>query len=323
MGNEKLRIGLVGCGRVAENHVTAIRRLPSVEFTAAAGGRKAEEFGKRHGVPILDNTEICRSELVDVVLVLTPHSTHHSYTMQALEAGKHVLVEKPVSFQPEETQDMRRVAEERGLVCMPGHSYLYLPELSRMAREIPAGGIGIPTYLYLAETYYMPPALFSKYEGPEIDVLCHQLYLTLAFLGKPQKLYAVSSVFPKEVLETGGPQVAITLTYQGGAIAQVLVSWAAEDETSTPLTFMVKALGSKGGMYFSRRDCIRQEPWGWEQMMYQESFDRQLEYFVCRCIQKGERPLSTIEDAIWVSKLHSMVLRSLREEMPVNCEEKP
>lgn len=320
MENKKIRIGIVGCGRVAENHVTAINRLPFAQLTAAAGGRKAAEFGERHGVPILDTGEICGSDLVDAVLVLTPLSTHHAYTMQALQAGKHVLVEKPVSFAPEEIEDMGRAAAEKGLVCMPGHSYLYLPELTRMAREIPAGGIGVPTYLYLAETYYMPPELFSKYEGPEIDVLCHQLYLSLAFLGKPQKLYAVASGFPKEVLETGGPQVALTLTYPGGAIAQVLVSWAAEDETSEPWTFKVKALGTQGGMHFSRRDYVKKEPWGWEQMMYQESFDRQLEHFVCRCILGGEQPLSTIEDAAWVSRLHNLVLRSIREDSPISIE---
>ncbi len=321
MADKEIRIGLIGCGRVAENHVAAIHRLPGVVLAAAAGGRSAAAFGQRYGVPVLDTEEICESSLVDAILILTPLKTHYAYTMRALRAGKHVLVEKPVSFVPEEIEEMASVAAQQNLVCMPGHSYLYLPELTRMAREIPSGGIGVPTYLYLAETYYMPPEIFSKYEGPEIDVLCHELYLSLAFLGKPEKLYAVRSEFPKDVLETGGPQVALTLTYAGGAIAQVLVSWAAEDETSEPWTFKVKALGTQGGMHFSRRDYIRREAWGWEQMMYQESFDRQLEYFVQRCIRGGEKPLSTIEDAKWVSKLHSLALRSIRENAPISVEQ--
>src|SRR5699024_8064615 len=106
----------------------------------------------------------------------------YSYTMQALEAGKHVLVEKPVSFSENEIRKMDQKAKEKGKICMPGHSYLYLPELTRIKLALEEKRLGIPTYLYLSETYYMDPELFQKYTGPETDVLCHQLYLTLAYL---------------------------------------------------------------------------------------------------------------------------------------------
>lgn len=317
MGDNEIRIGLVGCGRVAENHAEAISKCKGAVLTAAAGGRNAGAFGKRHNVPILAVEEICKSDRIDALLVLTPPESHCRYALEALEAEKHVLVEKPVSFDADEIAAMRKTSAQQGLVCMPGHSYLYLPELSRMAQAIPHGGIGTPAYLYLAETYYMPPGLFSKYQGPEIDVLCHQLYISLAFLGRPKQLYAVRTDFPAEAVETGGPQVALTMTYSGGAIAQVLVSWAVEDETSAPWTFQVKALGTEGGMHFSRRDYMRRVDGAWDQALYQESFDRQLEHFVHRCIRDGENPLSTIEDAEWVCRLHKLVLQSAKEGRPV------
>ncbi|MDR2553759.1 MAG: Gfo/Idh/MocA family oxidoreductase [Treponema sp.] len=313
MEAKPVRIGIVGCGRVAENHVEAVKKCPHTVLTAAAGGRRAEEFSRRHGLTLLSPETICGSELVDAVLVLTPLKTHHEYTRAALRAGKHVLVEKPVSYDEGEIEDMITLAGERSLVCMPGHSYIYLPELTRMAKTIPSGGIGKPAYAYFSETYYMPPDLIGKYEGPEIDVLCHQLYLSLAFFGKPEKAAAFRSSFPKEILPTGGPQVAVMMAYPGGTLTHLLVSWAAEDTTSDPWTFKIKILGTEGGIHFSRLDYMRWVNGNWEQRYYQEMFDCQMDYFVNRCILGGENPLSTIEDAQTVCRLHGRIMRAMTE----------
>jgi predicted dehydrogenase len=314
MAAKTIKIGIVGCGRVAENHAEAIKKCPNAKLVAAAGGRKSEEFASRHGLTLLKQEMICDSGLIDALLVLTPPQTHHDYATTALRAGKHVLVEKPVSFDIGEIHDMIRLAKEKRLVCMPGHSYIYLPELARMAKTIPNGGIGTANYLYIAETYYMPPELFSKYEGPEIDVLCHQLYLSLAFLGKPEKIAAFKTNFPVNMVPTGGPQVTVNMKYPGGALAQILVSWTAEDATADPWTFKIKALGTEGGMHFSRLDYVKHIHGNWEQMYYQEMFDCQMNHFVNHCILGGKAPLSTIEDAEMVCRMHALTLRAIKEE---------
>ena len=305
-----IKIGLLGCGRVAHNHIEAIGKCKGAEVTAVAGGSHAKEFGEKYSLPVLDAEELVASELVDAVCVLTPPQFHYGYTMKALEAGKHVLVEKPVSFREEEIQGMDQKAKEKGRVCMPGHSYLYLPELARIKHVMEEKKLGIPTYLYLSETYYMVPELFQKYTGPEIDVLCHQLYLALAYLGKPEELVAFVSHTDRAEIETGGPQVTVMLKYPAGTLAQILVSWAAEDHTSDPWTFKVKILGSRGGTHFSRRDLVQNAGEGYEQCLYQEMFDREIDWFVEKCIKNGESPLSTMEDAAWVCRLHKMVLES-------------
>ncbi|MCL2865946.1 MAG: Gfo/Idh/MocA family oxidoreductase [Lachnospiraceae bacterium] len=311
MVNKVIRIGILGCGRVAHNHALSISRCPSAVLVAAAGGRKAQEFGQKYNIPIFSVEDILKNPDVDAILVLTPPESHQTYTMMALDYGKHVLVEKPVSFDAIEIANMRRKAEEMKLVCMPGHSYLYMPELSRMAQVVPSGGIGLPTYLYLTETYYMPPALFERYQGPAYDVLCHQLYLSLAFLGTPCLLSAFQTEFPKEQIPTGGPQVAVTLQYPSGAIAQITVSWAVDDCTSDPFGFKVKVLGNAGGMHFSRLDYVRQEEGNVIHMGYQEMFDKQLEWFVNRCIIDGVPPLSNMQDAEIVCRLQKSILESI------------
>ena len=134
--NKAVRIGIVGCGRVAKNHVEAIQKTPNAVLTAAAGGRKASAFCEKYGLELLDTEDICTSPKIDALLVLTPWEKHYEYAKAALEAGKHVLVEKPVSFEPEEIKGMEQAADENKVVCMPGHSYLYLTELSRIRREV-------------------------------------------------------------------------------------------------------------------------------------------------------------------------------------------
>ena len=320
MENKPVRIGIIGCGRVATNHVQAIQKTPNAVLTAAAGGRRAAKFCETHRIKMLDTEEICCSPDIDALLVLTPWKTHYTYAKAALTSGKHVLVEKPVSFHPQEIAEMEQLAQENHVVCMPGHSYLYIPELTRISREAKNGGVGAPAYLYLSETYYMAPDLFVKYEGPEIDVLCHQLYLLLAFLGKPQIISAFRSGFEPSVVETGGPQIVVNLKYTGGCLAQIMLSWAAEDHTSDPWTFKVKLLGTEGAMHFSRRDFVRNTGAGYEQVLYQEMFDAQMNYFINDCIIEGKEPLSSIQDAAWVCKLHNMILKSADMEQTIKVE---
>lgn len=321
---DKIRIGIIGCGRVAENHVLAIRQCPGTELTAVAGGRNADTFAREHGVLLLDRDEICSSDQVDAVIICTPPQYHFHYTSLALEHGKHVLVEKPVSFDELEIIKMQELAVRNGLVCIPGHSYLYLPELKRIKRVMERGGIGKAAYLYLSECYYMPEELFSKYEGPAEDVLCHQLYLSIAYLGLPRKISAFTAKFDKETIPTGGPQISVNMRYDSGALLQIMLSWAVNDESSDPMTFKVKLMGSGGCLNFSRRDYMVKYPGGYDQAMYQEMFDCQLDYFINRCIAEKAEPLSTLEDARWVTKLHNMVLEAARDEKVItvgNCEE--
>lgn len=309
---KKIRIGLIGCGRVAENHIISIHLCGSAEITAVGGGRHSKEMGERLNVPVLEPDELCESALVDAVCVLTPPRTHYAYAMRAIQAGKHVLVEKPVSFSVEEIINMRRAAAEKGVICMPGHSYIYLPEIKRMKDVVGQRRLGVPGYFYMSEVYSMAADLAVKYDGPEIDVLCHELYLSLAFLGKPHKISAFRTIPGKAASETSSAQVAVMMEYDSGTLAQILVSWYADDYSSDPWTFKMKLLGNEGCMHFSRRDFVEIKGAECECSLYQEMFNCEMKWFVEECIGKGIAPLSTMEDAEWVCRLHHLVMEAIR-----------
>lgn len=310
METKQIRIGLVGCGRVADNHIKAIRKCENAVLSAVAGGRNAPAFAKKYNVPLLEKEEIGNSDLIDALLVLTPHHSHYGYAEQALSQGKHVLVEKPVSFQEKEIIALKEVSDRTRSVCMPGHSYIYLPEIARICKAAKENSLGPVTYFHLSELYYMPPTLIEKYEGPEVDILCHQLYMSLAIGGIPVSVHGFVNKFSPDLIETTGKQVIVNLKYENGALGQIALSWAADDISSDPWTFFMKVVGKLGGMVFSRRNYSLRVEGGIEQPLYQEMFDQQLDYFVNSCIAKGKEPLSTLDDALWVCRLHNAIIQS-------------
>ena len=317
---KKLRIGLIGCGRVAENHILSISRCPGAVITAVGGGRHAEELAQRLGVPALPPEEVCTTDLTDAVFVLTPPAYHFTYAMRAIESGKHVMVEKPVSFKPEEPVLLAARAKEKNVVCFPGHSYLYLPEMRRFMDAASGGRLGRICYMYMSEVYYMPPGMIEKYAGPETDVLCHDLYLSLHFLGVPVRISAYRTSFPTEEIPTGGPQVAVMMEYASGAVAQLMISWACEDHTTDPFTFKVRLIGTNASLHFSRSDFMEKEGKEYVQGMYQEMFDREVSYFVREAVREHTAPLSGMEDAALVSRLHNLVFTSINEKRTVEVQ---
>ena len=89
-----------------------------------------------------DFDEMLDDDSLDAVAVVTPVATHYDLAMRALMAGKHVFVEKPLAASSGEARDLIRAADERGLVLMPGHTFLYSPPVNRIRDLIRSGELG-------------------------------------------------------------------------------------------------------------------------------------------------------------------------------------
>lgn len=326
MEHSPVRVGFIGCGRVAENHRAALARCPQARLVAASG-RNPERVRARTaewGVQVTQTPEeMVLSEAIDAVFVLTPTESHFQYAQMAICNGKHVLVEKPVSYELQQIEELDKLARRHGVQCMPGHSYLYLPELSRMARFARERRAGEPFYLFMSEIYRMPEEYLARYHGPLKEVLCHEIYIVLALLGTPRKVQAFSACF-REQLRSSEEQVAVNLQFADGALAHLFLSWAGEDETSDPWTFKVKLLGLNGGFHFSRKDAVtdildRRPPW--EYPLYDEMFHHQAEYFINECILQGRQPLSTLNEARTALLVTQAVERSINLSTIVDMTE--
>jgi len=146
-----LRVGIVGCGKAAENHAAEIKRLPGVRFVGACDSEPlmAEQFSVRHGLQAYytDFQALLREQKPDVMHIATPPQSHVRLATAAIEAGCHVLVEKPLAETSAKATEIIRSAQRHGRKLTVGWTYYFDPEVRRMRELIAHGAIGDPVHL--------------------------------------------------------------------------------------------------------------------------------------------------------------------------------
>jgi len=146
-----VRIGFIGAGIVSDLHAEGIRACPDSELVGLWNRtpQRAEEKSRLFGCRVYSSAEALVADPdLDAVFVLTNLETHRRYALLALQAGKHVLVEKPVGVDIEEIREIRAAAAKAGLVCMPGHNYIYEASLVRSRQLIQQGKLGKLVSIY-------------------------------------------------------------------------------------------------------------------------------------------------------------------------------
>ncbi len=184
---------------------------------------RAEDFRRRHpGVWVEGDLDVALADpRIEAVAIATPPHTHYSLVSRALEAGKHVLVEKPLARTADEAASLIALADEVGRALMPGHTFLYSPSVNKVREMIRADELG---EVYFVTSSRMNLGLYQQ-DGVVLDLAPHDLSILLHWLGKP--LVEVSatgrSVFQEGVHETA----FLTLRFEGGTQANVQLSWLA------------------------------------------------------------------------------------------------
>ena len=145
MENERIGLGVIGCGeiavRTAEGIAVASHARHVMVMDVDAG--VAENLGSTHGVPwTTDVAELLANPDVDAVYIAVPHYLHASLTIQALEAGKHVLVEKPIATTLEEADAMIAASQRTGRILSVGFDAQVNPESQHLRQLIADGAIG-------------------------------------------------------------------------------------------------------------------------------------------------------------------------------------
>lgn len=141
-----IRTAIIGTGFMGRVHLEAVQRVESVEATALAGRNKeaVERLGAAFSVPKVttDYREVLRDHAIDAVHITTPNAQHFSMAKEALEAGKHVLCEKPLTTTIAEAEELAKLAEKRGLRNCTCHNLRYYPMVQQMRRMREAGDLG-------------------------------------------------------------------------------------------------------------------------------------------------------------------------------------
>jgi predicted dehydrogenase len=170
-----LRVALVGCGKVADQHVQAIHRIPDCGIVSLCDREllMARQLGERVGVSecFSDLQEMLQSTSPNVVHITTPPQSHFSLARQCLESGSHVYLEKPFTITAGEAESLIRFAENHGLKMTVGHNYQFTLEMLEMRRLVKEGFLGgKPAHL---ESYWSYDLGDISYVGPVLGNRSH------------------------------------------------------------------------------------------------------------------------------------------------------
>ena len=168
-----LRIAIIGCGKIADQHVLACRRVAGCEVVALCDREAlmARQLGERFGIAacFADAAEMLRAAKPDVVHITTPPQGHFALGKLCLESGCHVYLEKPFTVTAPEAEELIRVAESSGLKITAGHNLQFTLEMLEMRRLVAQGFLGgKPVHLEshfsydLGDTSYVGPLLGNR-----------------------------------------------------------------------------------------------------------------------------------------------------------------
>ncbi|WP_116247034.1 Gfo/Idh/MocA family protein [Nocardiopsis sp. FIRDI 009] len=261
-GEGGLRWGVIGTGGIAHSFLEALRATPTGRVTAV-GSRSAERartFADTWGIAVSHGgyAELARDEDVDVVYVATPHPWHHSHALMCLEAGKHVLVEKPMAMNALQVAEMVAAARSGGLFLMEAMWTRYLPAY-RLARDLVADGM-IGRLCSLSAEFginvpFDPDHRLFNAElggGALLDLGVYPLALATDFLGDLTIVGATRQLSPDRMVDThttvlarGEGGVAATLscasrsTMPGRAVLVGTEGWLEMDRVWAPTEVVV------------------------------------------------------------------------------------
>jgi len=226
MKTDPIRIGVVGCGYWGPNHIRVFSSLGSLGAKMTIAADHSEER-RRHVADLYpwvrveaQAEAVLQGPDVDAVVIATPVHTHYPFARAALEAGKHVLVEKPFVTEVEQARELIALAGARGVVLMAGHTFEYTAAVNRMRDMLAESALGEVLYV---RSERVNLGLFQKDINVLWDLAPHDVSILLYILrGMPTHVSAIGSAHVTEGVED---VVILTLEFGPALMANVLVSW--------------------------------------------------------------------------------------------------
>ena len=164
---DQLRVAVIGLG-IGRRHIQAYQSLPGVEVVAVVSPKEQtrekvrQEFGVR--LAFSDVREAFTRADIDLVSICTPDRLHAEQALLALEAGKHVLCEKPLATNLEEVALLTQKVKETGLKFMVAHNYRFMPQFGQMKQLVESGILGD---LFYGESSYIQDLYFMEKLSPD------------------------------------------------------------------------------------------------------------------------------------------------------------
>ncbi|WP_276962598.1 Gfo/Idh/MocA family oxidoreductase [Bacteroides graminisolvens] len=233
----KVRVGIIGMGRMGLTHFSIINTHPAVEMTAVADTSSTMLSMMKKMLPnvkqFTDFNDLLKSGLVDAVIVCTPSSLHYPVCKLACENGISVFCEKPFTTDPKLAEDLANMFEAKGLVNQVGYVYRFDPVFNKTKELLNQGAIGKVCHVnaqFLSATISkMQPekgwrAKRENGGGATYEMGSHVIDLMEFLFGKPTKV--VGSMLNQVYSEAVEDVVDVQIMYEGGVSGNLHVNWS-------------------------------------------------------------------------------------------------
>ncbi len=208
MTEQTIKIGVIGAG-IGQRHINSYARVPNAQVIAVCDldEQRARLAAQENGAPeatiFTDYEKLLARDDIDAVSVCLPNALHFPATKAALEAGKHVLCEKPLAMNAEQAQEIVEAAEKFGRKCMVAQVKRFSPQAQYLKKLIENGDLGTPYYgrAYWLRRYGIPGfgTWFTAKEqsggGPLIDIGVHMLDVAWWLMGCPRPTAAMGATY--------------------------------------------------------------------------------------------------------------------------------
>ena len=219
-----ISIAVVGVGYWGPNLLRNFSRIPEADMNAGCDIDETKlQYAKSRFPQIKVTTnyrELFDDPSIDAVAISTPLATHFQLAKEALERGKHVLVEKPLAQTSKEAEELIKLASGKGKILMVGHTFEYSPPVNKIKELISSGEIG---KIYYIDSSRVNLGLFRSDTSVIWDLAAHDVSILLYLLdAKPRSVLATGQGFIQNEIE----DVAyLNIRFDNGTMANVHVSW--------------------------------------------------------------------------------------------------
>ncbi len=313
----KVGVAVIGTGQWGKNHARVYKELPSTELVAVCdvNADRAKTMAAQYGVKAYsDSTEMLKDKSIQAVNVCTWSTTLFEEAMKVLNAGRHVLVEKPMSTTPEQAHQLVKKAQENGLHLTVGFLMRFIPGLQLIRQSVENRKIGDLVSVTAKRVSQWPERIGDV--GVVKDTAIHDIDV-MRFISKQDPISVYAKMGSKRI-QKFEDYAQIMLTYEDGETAFIESNWLTPYKTRT-----LTATGTEAIM---RLDYNTQDLWIEEKtqtvqprLPFQEPLKAELQNFV-ECIIEKKKPLVTGEDGVKALEIATAAMQSSAKNIAIQLK---
>jgi predicted dehydrogenase len=334
---DEIRVGMLGLGAISQVvHLPILTQLKGVKLIAVcdADHAKAKAIASRFGIPRvhLADEEVVRSDDLDAIVICTPSHLHEAQSIAALEAGKHVLVEKPLAIDSAAAERVIQTAVRCDRALMVAMNNRYRPDAQALKPFIEGGELGDVFLVRGAwlnrKTRVVRPTWRHRAAtaggGAMMDLGVQTLDLALWLLGFPAISSVIAHMHQGEVMEVEDTAAAVLRLANGGAVT-ITVSWSLVSERDR---HYLRVLGTRGSGAISPISVYKEIETGLldvtpnvspaRENPYTASYRHQLSRFMD--MVRGEAPRELPHEQIELMRIVALAYESARERREVGAQ---